>query len=153
MKKITLSIDQWGHKELESYLKSLKGIKSVLIKDEKHLEITLEYDEKLIDDNIIIKEIRLFLDMRNIPALFAFDRYHDNTKEYIINKQDICCEYCYYGAIEDLYNMKGIISVKSNFWEMYYENPKNFNLEVIIKYDANIIHDKELKKINEILDI
>lgn len=152
MKKLTIALDQWGHKELESYLKSLKGVKSVLIKDEDPLEITIEYDEEYIDSNIIYKEIRLFLNMRNIPSLVAFNKFEDNNiKECVIKKDDICCEFCYYGAIEDLYDIEGIISVESDFWEMYYNNHKNFNMRVVIKYDESIIKDeKEIEKIMNI---
>ena len=60
MKKLTFMIDDWGHKELQEYLNSLKGMISVEIKNEKKLEINLKYDETLITPDIINGNIILF---------------------------------------------------------------------------------------------
>ncbi len=48
MSRLTLIIESWGHKELESYLKSLNGINDVKIKNEDKLEIYIEYDSNII---------------------------------------------------------------------------------------------------------
>jgi len=36
------SIENWGHKELEPYLKFLNGINDVIIKNEEQLEIYIK---------------------------------------------------------------------------------------------------------------
>ena len=55
--KLLLIIDKPYHNELKDYLMSLKGINDVKIDDDKFLEVNINYDDKIIDDKIILKEI------------------------------------------------------------------------------------------------
>ena len=58
-----------------------------------------------------------------------------------INIRDkICCEYCFKGAIDDLFNIEGIEEVNSNYLE------KKENIIIDIKYNPNIISEEEMRK-------
>ena len=59
--KLLLIIDKPYHNELKDYLISLKGINDVKINNDNYLEVNINYDNKIIDDKIILKEIYLFL--------------------------------------------------------------------------------------------
>ncbi len=72
MSKLTIIIDNWGHKELKEYLMSLKGILDVEIKNDEQLDIYLKYDSSLITPKIIKMEITLFLDIAKIPSILSF---------------------------------------------------------------------------------
>ena len=54
------------------------------------------------------------------------------TSNYTIIRDDLCCEYCYKGAIEDLFEIEGIEIVKGNFDEDYLRREK---IIINIKYD------------------
>ena len=127
MSKLTIIIDHWGHKELKDYLSSLKGILEVIIHHENQLEIYIKYDSNLITPKIIKIEILLFLNILKVPSILSFDK-HSSTKtlEYKIIKKDVCCEYCFKGAIDDLFEIDGIEKVDSNFSEENcYKNQEN----------------------------
>ena len=120
MSEITIIIDNWGHEELKEYLMSLKGILDVEIKNDEQLDIYLKYDSSLITPKIIKMEITLFLNITKIPSILSFDKYPKfKTSNYTIIRDDLCCEYCYKGAIEDLFEIEGIETVKGNFNEDY----------------------------------
>lgn len=55
--KLLLIIDKPYHNELKDYLISLKGINDVKINNDNYLEVNINYDDKIIDDKIILKEI------------------------------------------------------------------------------------------------
>lgn len=78
--KLLLIIDKPYHNELKDYLISLKGINDVKINNDNYLEVNINYDNKIIDDKIILKEIYLFLDIYNInkeiPSLLGFNKSH-----------------------------------------------------------------------------
>ena len=73
--------------------------------------------------------------------------------KYLIN--DLCCEYCYKGAIDDLFEIEGIEMVKGNFNEDYlfkkYEDREKIIIN--IKYDPNLISTEEMKQIELKLNI
>ena len=121
MSELTIIIDNWGHKELKEYLMSLNGILDVIIKNEEQLEIHIKYNSNLITPKIIRLEILLFLDILKIPSILAFDKHSPiKISEYKIIRNDICCEYCFKGAIDDLFEIDGIEKVESNFNEENY---------------------------------
>ncbi len=156
MSELTIVIDNWGHKELKEYLNSLKGILDVEIKNDEQLEIYLKYNSSLITPKIIKMEITLFLNIVKIPSLLSFDKYPKfETCNYTITRDDLCCEYCYKGAIEDLFEIEGIETVKSNFNEDYlfkkYEEREKIIMN--IKYDPNLINTEEMKQIELKLNI
>ena len=158
MSEITIIIDNWGHEELKEYLMSLKGILDVEIKNVEHeiksdeqLDIYLKYDSSLITPKIIKMEITLFLNITKIPSILSFDKYPKfKTSNYTIIRNDLCCEYCYKGAIEDLFEIEGIEIVKGNFDEDYLRREK---IIINIKYDPNLINTEEIKQIELKLNI
>lgn len=156
MSELTIVIDDWGHKELKEYLMSLKGILDVEIKKDEQLDIYLKYDSSLITSKIIKMEITLFLNITKIPSLLSFNKYPKfGTSNYTIIRDDLCCEYCYKGAIDDLFEIEGIEMVKGNFNEDYlfkkYEDREKIIIN--IKYDPNLISTEEMKQIELKLNI
>ena len=120
MSELTIVIDNWGHKELKEYLMSLKGILDVEIKNDEQLDIYLKYDSSLITSKIIKMEITLFLNITKISSLLSFNKYPKfETSNYTITRDNLCCEYCYKSAIDDLFKIEGIEMVKGNFNEDY----------------------------------
>ena len=96
-------------------------------------------------------EITLFLNIVKIPSLLSFDKYPKfETCNYTIIRDDLCCEYCYKGAIEDLFEIEGIETVKGNFNEDYLFKEK---IIINIKYDPNLINTEEMKQIELKLNI
>ena len=144
MKELTLVYDNLGHKELEEYLLSLKGIKEVSIKNDNLLEINVKYDSKETSIKVIQTEIELFLDITKYSCLYSFDKHEKDTKTYHGTKDDVCCDYCYMGFVDELYNTEGVSKVSSNFDE-YFSNHK-IKFDVEIEYDPNKITEKELDK-------
>lgn len=157
MSELTIIIDNWGHKELKEYLMSLNGILDVIIKNEEQLEIHIKYNSNLITPKIIRLEILLFLDILKIPSILAFDKHPTiETSEYKIIRNDICCEYCFKGAIDDLFEIDGIEKVESNFnEENYYQ--KNYderdNVIISIKYNSDLISIDDMTQIELKLNI
>jgi len=152
MSELTIVIDNWGHKELKEYLMSLKGILDVKIKNDEQLDIYLKYDSSLITPKIIKMEITLFLDIIKIPSIISFDKYPKfEIANYMITRDDICCEYCYKGAIEDLFEIEGIEIVKGNFNVDDLE--KREKIIISIKYNPNLISIDEMKQIELKLNI
>ena len=157
MNELTIIIDNWGHKELKEYLMSLNGILDVIIKNEEQLEIHIKYNPNLITPKIIRLEILLFLDILKIPSILAFDKHSTiETSEYKIIRNDICCEYCLKGAIDDLFEIDGIEKVESNFnEENYYQ--KNYdepdNIIISIKYNSDLISIDDMMQIELKLSI
>ncbi len=163
MSEITIIIDNWGHEELKEYLMSLKGILDVEIKNVEHeiksdeqLDIYLKYDSNLITPKIIKMEITLFLNITKIPSILSFDKYPKfKTSNYTIIRDDLCCEYCYKGAIEDLFEIEGIETVKGNFNEDYlfkkYEEREKITIN--IEYNPNLLKAEDMKQIELKLNI
>lgn len=157
MDELTIIIDTWGHKELKEYLMSLTGILEVVIKDEEQLEIYIKYDSNLIKIEIIRMEIFMFLDILQVPSVLAFDKHSTvETTEYKIIRKDICCEYCFRGAIDDLFMIKGIEQVNSNFNEKDYYRKKyeeRENIIINIKYNPNLISLEKMQQIESNLNL
>lgn len=156
MKELYISLDTWGHKELKDYLMSLEGIFEVNIDDTNKLDVYLKYNSNLITPKIIKMEILLFLNVVKIPSLFSFNKYPKfKTLNYTIIRDDLCCEYCFKGAIDDLFEIEGIEQVESNFNEDYlfqnYENREK--IKINIKYNPNLIDSDTMKQIELNLNI
>lgn len=163
MSKITIIIDNWGHEELKEYLMSLKGILDVEIKNVEHeiksdeqLDIYLKYDSSLITPKMIKMEITLFFNITKIPSILSFDKYPKfKTSNYTIIRDDLCCEYCYKGAIEDLFEIEGIETVKGNFNKDYlfkkYEEREKITIN--IEYNPNLLKAEDMKQIELKLNI
>lgn len=153
MAELTIIIDSDGHKELKEYLMTLKGILEVIIKNEKELEIYIKYDPNLISWKVIRMEIILFLDISKIPSILAFDKHPTiQTSNYKITRNNLCCEYCFKGAIDDLFEIEGIEKVESNFnEENYYQKPYDERDDIIIsiEYNPNLIDTSKMEQIEQ----
>ena len=156
MAELTIVIDSWGHKELKEYLISLNGILDVKIKNDEQLNVYLKYNSNLITPKIIKMEILLFLDIMRIPSTLSFDKYSKfKTANYTIIRDDICCEYCLKGAIDDLFEIEGIEKAERNFNEEYLfkKCDENEKITINIKYNPNLINKEEMKQIELKLNI
>ncbi len=66
-------------------------------------------------ENLLIKKI--FINILKMSSLITFDKHSKNRiSEYKIVRNDIWCEYCFKGAIEDLFNIAGIEKVARVFF-------------------------------------
>lgn len=152
MNELTLLIDNWGHKELKEYLLNLKGIIEVNINNEKNLQINIKYDSNLIKAKTVEMEILLFLNVLKTPSLLSFDKHTNSiTKNYKIVRKDICCEYCFKGAIEELFEIEGIEKATSNFYKEDYNLKDNIIIE--INYDPKLLNEEQLQQIEINLNI
>lgn len=152
MKELTIVIDSWGHKELKDYLMSLKGVLEVIIENERYLQIYVKYNPTFITLKILKMEILLFLDILKVPSIIAFDKHSQNkTSLYKIVRKGICCEYCYKGSVEELFETEGIEKVESDYDIETYDCNKE--LVINIKYDSSLISAKTMKEIDSKLNL
>ena len=144
MKKITLKIDysSFLNNDFKKYINDLKGVKSLEL-DNQNEKICIEYDSSIIHLNVLKMEILLYLDLKKIPSIIAFDK-HDisNLNKYTIVIKDLCCEYCLKGMIEDLLEYDAI---KSAYTDFNYIDKNNVN--IFITYDDKILKLAELKNL------
>ena len=145
MKELTIVFDNLGHKELEEYLLTVKGIKEVSVKNDHMLEIDVKYDSKEITPKVIETEIELFLDIAKNACMHSFDKHEKNTKTYHATKDTVCCEYCFMGFIEELFDMDGISKASSNFTDFYFN--ENGKLDINIEYNPDVLSEDEVIKI------
>ena len=133
-----LVLDDLISLELKEYLLTQDGINDVECNDNSFLtEVKIDYNE-LITPEIIFKYIKLFQN-KKYSILVEFDKGIKgkfNTLKYIVD--DMCCEYCYKGFVEDLFENENIKSIKSNFDF----NKPAFNIEFIIEYNNNYSEKK-----------
>ncbi len=146
MARLTIVLDNIGHKELKDYLLTVSGIKDVDVINNNMLEINIEYDDKITNPIVIKTEIYIFLDITKSACMYSFDKYEKNTTNYHAEKTSVCCEYCFMNFIEDLFDMDGIIKASSNFTDFYmkYENQK---LIIDVEYDKNKVKEEDIEKI------
>ena len=125
--------------ELKRYLLTQEGIKGINILVNHFIsEIDIKFEQKITPK--IIKGYIYLFQKNEFPVMLEFDKgTKDNYKQlkYVID--DMCCEYCYKGLIEDLFDNDYIISVKSNF-DFY---KPAFNIELFIRYSEDY-NEKEL---------
>ena len=100
-------------------------------------------------------ELVAFLDIYHTPSFYEFDKHFDGkSKLYQIERDNICCQYCYAGAVEDLYDIDGICKVNSNFYDNYDKLIDKRDKYVInIYYNPNILSIDDMKKIEVDIDI
>ena len=105
----------------------------------------IEYDPNLITIKLILMEINLFINT-NSSSLFGFDK-HSNNKllDYEIVINDLCCEFCLKGNIEDLILIDGIENAKTD----YDYNKSKRNVKIFIKYDDNLVNMEKIKKLEK----
>lgn len=143
MNKLTLKLDIISYNDLINYLKQLDGVKTTNINNETD-EIYLEYDQLIISLDTLKKQILLYLNILELPSIVSFDKHVDNTKKDIIIINDLCCEYCLKGMIEELLDTNGIISAYSDF---DYHNKKKVN--IFITYDPKLINETKINEFKE----
>lgn len=144
MKELTIVLDDIIDKELFDYLSSLNGINKVNINYDDS-KIYVNYDDKIVSLNVLKLEILSFLKLMNIPSIVAFKKNFENDLvDYTMIINDLCCEYCLKGMIEELLLIDGIMFANSEF---NYSNKKN--VKIYIKYDNSIIKEDKLLEINK----
>ena len=144
MKKLTLKYDEFNiDSDINNYLLTIKGIKKVEY-DENKNEIFIEYDSNIITIKLILMEISLYINT-NSSSLLEFDK-HSNNKllDYEITINNLCCEYCLKGNIEDLILIDGIESAKTDY---DYNNKEN--VKIFIKYDNSLISIEKIKELEK----
>lgn len=146
MNKLTLKLDCEIYNEIKSYLLDLNGVDEVLISKD---EITVIYNDEGIDVYMLKSEIELFLEIDKTPSIIGFNKYNITDNKYDIYINDLCCEYCLKGFIEELLMIDGIVEAYTDF---DYVNKKN--VKIMIKYDSSVISMDEInnleKEFNEI---
>lgn len=149
MKELTLKYDSYDlYSDIENYLLTLKGIKKVNFNEDNN-EVFIEYDSNTITIKLILMEIDLFMNT-NSPSLFGFDK-HSNNKllDYEIVINNLCCEFCLKGNIEDLILIDGIESARTDY--DYTKNKRN--VKIFIKYDNNLVNIEKIKELEEEFNI
>lgn len=144
MNKLTLKIEysDFLDKELNEYLSSLNGVLFSKVDMEKN-EIYIEYDSEVISIKILKMEIILYLNIKNTPSIVSFDKHYEKgIKEDVIIIDDLCCEYCLKGMIEDLLEYDAI---KSAYTDFNYIDKNNVN--IYITYDDKSLNLDELNKL------
>lgn len=144
MKKLTLKIEYSGflYKELNKYLSSLNGVLFSKV-DMENENIYIEYDSAVVSSKILKMEIILYLNLNNTPSIISFDKHYEkDIKEDVIIIEDLCCEYCLKGIIEDLFEYDAIKSASTDF---NYVDKKNVN--IFITYDDKTMKSEELNKL------
>jgi copper chaperone CopZ len=151
MKELTIVFDKLGHKELEEYLLTVKGIKEVSINNDDKLEINVKYDPKETNPIVIKTEIYIFLDIANTPNMYSFDKHEKNMKKCEVSKKSVCCDYCYMGFIEDLFDMEGITKADSNFTDFFMSQKEEVTIKV--EYNPELLTEEEvIEKLNSLYE-
>ena len=158
MEKLTLTLDcEYSIKsgELDKYLEELNGIKEVTIGYNEEIFapiFTITYDRKIISPQLIFLEIEAYLNLHKYPCLVSFDKYYDGESVKYEIKTNICCEFCLKIAIEDLFEIDGIVKADSNY-EKYIDGKIDDVDIVTFYYDPNVISKDMLEKIIKDLNL
>lgn len=144
MDRLLLEIDCFWYDGLEEYLLSLSGILEVSILNSMNVIVDVKYDSNMIALSVLKLEILFYLGILKIPSIISFDKYSKvPTDKYNIVMKDVCCEFCFRGMIEELFDINGIESITSDFNE--YNHRENVIIEV--HYNPKIISELEIKKL------
>ncbi len=146
MKKIELEIKDYRNR-LEEYLLSIDGIMDVKIENKEYnFFVTITYDETKMFVERIEKEIKLYIDRINEPIVVSFNKFEDNDVIKEINIEDVCCEYCMEGNIENLLQIDGIGSFSYN------QDTDYIDVSAKLGYNPDKISKEKLKEIEESLE-
>lgn len=124
---------------IDEYLLTVKGINEVNVNGK---EVIISYDSKLISLKVIKLEIYLFLGIKN-PGILMFNKNSDielTINNYILD--DVCCEYCLLGKIDELLDTEGIYKIIND-----YDGDLRKKVNLKISYDKEVISWKRIKKI------
>lgn len=138
MKRLYLEIDGLFNDELSEYLLEQEGIEKINIDDkDKFIKVEISYNDK-ISPLIIYKYIKLFLKEKN-AILISFNKNSNNSiHSFKYTIENICCEYCYKGLIESLFEIDSVKSIQTNY---NYDNIKS-RIEFNIEINENITKEK-----------
>lgn len=164
MKKLTIvleSIDIYIEKnrvEFKNYLLSLNGVVNVdnlYDANNSVLTSTITYDNNTIKEGMLLLEIKAWLKKFRYPLVISFDKHFEGEigkKEFIKN---VCCEFCFKIAIEDLLQIDEIVKVDTNYIEQYIENvyEEENNDILVIYYDASKFDSNKIDMIIKALNI
>ena len=150
MKELTIVLDQFSHNELNEYLKSLNGVIDVIIDRDKYLKIDIKYDDKLLNDKILLNEIVAFLDTYSEPDLVSFDKHSKEKLDVYHLKTKICCDMCFKIANDKLFEIEGIEKVESKFWD---DSDISKEIVIDIYYNPKKICLEKMKEIEKELDL
>ena len=160
MKKFSILVEYNSYlktyDELTNYLLSIKGITKALASEKNNLlYIDTEYDEKLINDEIIKYEILAFLDLLNRPVIYGFSRYPNEDDVNILTlNYTVCCEFCFGNIIYYLIDTKGIERVDSNFFQVYFNKEGRIHDYIIsIYYNPKVLKEEQLAELIKKIDI
>lgn len=138
---LRIEFDSWIDLELKDYLLSLKGVVSVNFYNDVSFLIEIEYDSKVINCRILKFEIVTFLKIYNVASMLSFDKHLKvKTKEYKILIEDLCCEFCYSGMIDDLFMIDGIGSADSTFRD----GQSKSNVVISGQFDPSIVNYEDI---------
>ena len=116
--------------EIIEYLLTQEGIEEVKINEiDLFEELEIKYNEKTTPI-IIMKYIDLFQNNK-FSTMISFDKEIEKEKKtlkYVVD--DMCCEYCYKGLIEELFMNDNVKSVNSNF-----DFNNFYNIELVVEYN------------------
>ena len=145
MNKLTIKIEDsiYLNNDLEKYLNSLDGVISSKV-DIDNDSIYIEYDSSIISLKVLKTELIMYLDIKKVPSILAFDKHTENNIKDTIVIKDLCCEYCLKGMIEELLEIDGIESAYTDF---DYHN--KFNVNIFITYNDKIINKEKIKEISD----
>ena len=148
MKELTLKLDGEFYKDIKEYISSLNGVLEVKVYAEKN-EIYIKYDSTVIGISVLKNEVLLYLNSLRIPSICGFDKHSQNkTKKRYMSIDDLCCEYCLKGKMEELLLINGIEKAYADL-----DIPLNKeSFPIYIEYDENIISEKDIIELQKILN-
>ena len=149
MNKLTIKIEDsiYLNNDLEKYLNSLDGVISSKV-DIDNDSIYIEYDSSIISLKVLKTELIMYLDIKKVPSILAFDKHTENNIKDTIVIKDLCCEYCLKGMIEELLEIDGIESAYTDF---DYHNKSNVN--IFISYNDKVINKEKINEISDKLNV
>ncbi len=140
-----LILDDVMEEEIIDFLMDLDGVIEVK-KDSLDYITTLDIKHNNnISPKTILKSIYVFQQTK-YPSILGFDKgseFKSSSLKYTVD--DMCCDYCYKGLVQDLFDNDYIKSVKSDFTfgcSMY-------KVKFDIEYDTSISEETIIKYIKE----
>jgi copper chaperone CopZ len=140
MARLTLKFAFANLDDVEEYLKTYEGITNISYEQSV---LDIEYDDKQVDCFIIMKALELF-DAGCENSLYYFDKHESNTKVYEFHIKDICCDFCYYDMINELFYINGITKFDNDYLDI---TDPGLNVNMTCEYNPKIITPEELKQI------
>ena len=140
MEKLTLIFDAKMPDDIKNYLISVDGINNVNIVDgiNRGIIFDFEYNKSIINPQLILEHIELYMKIYRRPALVGFDKHLNNCKEILYKNPNLCCEFCYLNLVNELFYNDNINSFKHLTDDIYNYSYKKYK-DFLITY----LTDKE----------